>query len=78
MTYWATLWYAGLVIFQLGNEGQTLNDCEVLVKMMITDIEQSYSNPALKSQLNLTMFPENKFTATCETEVMITDVKYAK
>jgi hypothetical protein len=45
---------------------------------MITDIEQSYSNPALKSQLNLTMFPENKFTATCETKVLVTDVKYAK
>lgn len=78
MTYWATLWYASAVVLQLGNEGQTLNDCEMLTTMMITDIEQSYSDPMLKAQLDLSMFPINEFTVTCETEVLVIDEKYAK
>lgn len=78
MTYWATLWYAGAVVLQLGNEGQTLNDCEMLTKLMISDIQQSYADPMLKTQLDLTMFPTNEFTVTCETEVLVIDEKYAK
>ncbi len=78
MTYWATLWYAGAVVLQLGSEGQTLNDCEMLTKLMISDIERSYADPALLSQLDTTMFPTNQFTATCETEKLASDDRYAQ
>ena len=53
MTYWATLWYAGAVVLQLGSEGQNLNDCEMLTTMMLTDIKQSYADPVLKAQLDM-------------------------
>lgn len=78
MTYWATLWYAGAVVFQLGFEGQTLNDCEVLIKMISTDIEQSYKDPSKIPELEKSMFPTNEFKATCETKVLVTDEKYRK
>lgn len=78
MTYWATLWYAGAVVIQLGSEGQTLNDCEMLTKLMISDIEHSYADPVLKAQLDTTMFPTNEFSATCETEQLATDERYAQ
>lgn len=78
MTYWATLWYAGAVVLQLGNEGQSLNDCEMLTTLMISDIKHSYTDPVLKAQLDLTLFPINEFTVTCETEVLVIDEKYAK
>jgi hypothetical protein len=78
MTYWATLWYAGAVVLQLGSEGQNLNDCEMLTTMMLTDIKQSYADPVLKAQLDLSMFPTNEFVATCETEQLATDQRYAK
>lgn len=78
MTYWATLWYAGAVVIQLGFEGQTLNDCEMLTKKMISDIERSYADPTTLSQLDTTMFPTNQFTATCETEKLATDEMYAQ
>lgn len=78
MTYWATLWYAGAVVLQLGSEGQTLNDCEMLTKLMISDIERSYADPVLKAQLDLSMFPTDEFSATCETEKLATDEKYAQ
>jgi hypothetical protein len=78
MTYWATLWYAGAVVLQLGSEGQTLNDCQMLTRMMISDIEQSYADPMLKAQLDLSVFPTNEFTVTCETEQLATDARYMK
>jgi hypothetical protein len=76
MTYWATLWYAGAVVLQLGSEGQTLNDCEMLTKMMQRDIEQSYADPTKLNKLAITMFPTNQFTVTCETEILVIDEKY--
>jgi hypothetical protein len=78
MTYWATLWYAGAVVMQLGSEGQTLNNCEMLTRLMISDIERSYADPTLKAQLDTTMFPTNEFTVTCETKKLATDELYAK
>ena len=78
MTYWATLWYAGAVVLQLGSEGQTLNDCEMLTKMMMIDIEATYSDPEKSKELATTMFPNNQFKTTCETEQLPTDEKYAK
>jgi hypothetical protein len=78
MTYWATLWYAGAVVIQIGNEGQSLNDCEVIQQMMLTDIAQSYADPEKIDELTLSMFPTNQFEVTCETEQMLPDEKYAK
>ena len=78
MTYWATLWYAGAVVIQIGNEGQSLNDCEVIQQMMLTDIAQSYADPENIDELTLSMFPTNQFKTTCETEQMLPDEKYAK
>jgi len=46
--------------------------------MMLTDIKQSYADPVLKAQLDLSMFPTDEFVATCETEQLATDEKYAQ
>jgi hypothetical protein len=78
LTYLATLWYAGAVVLQIGYEGQTLNDCEVLTKIMMVDIEQSYNDPTMIDDLATSMFPTNQFVATCETEILETDQRYAK
>jgi hypothetical protein len=78
MTYWATLWYAGAVVLQIGSEGQTLNDCEMLRTVMITDIEQSYANPEKINELSKSMFPTDEFSVSCETEQLAIDEKYAK
>lgn len=70
MTYWATLWYAGAVVFQLGYEGQTLNDCELLTHIMRSDIEESYADPSKIEELSRSQFPTNQFAVSCETEVL--------
>jgi hypothetical protein len=78
MTYWASLWYAGAVVLQLGYEGQTLNDCELLTRMMREDIEESYADPSKIEELSQSPFPTNQFTVSCETEVLPTAKAYAK
>jgi hypothetical protein len=45
---------------------------------VLTDIKQSYADPVLKAQLDLSMFPTDEFVATCETEQLATDELYAK
>jgi hypothetical protein len=74
----ATLWYAGAVVMQLGSEGQNLNDCEMLKTMMITDIEQTYSDPSKIDELSKSIFPTNQFEVTCETQLLAVDEKYKK
>jgi len=76
MTYWATLWYAGTVILTLGSEGQRLNDCNTLIRVMMLDIEQSYAHQETMNNLATSMFPTNQFTATCETERLPIDEEY--
>jgi len=78
LTYWATLWYAGAVVLQLGYEGQTLNDCEVLTQAMLIDIERSYSDPAKIDDLMLSLFPTNEFSVTCEEQMLEIDERYAE
>jgi hypothetical protein len=78
MTYWATLWYAGVVVLQIGYEGQTLNDCELLARVMRADIDQSYADPTKIDELSRSMFPTNQFDISCETEVFSTDSEYTK
>ena len=76
MTHWATLWYAGAVVMQMGFEGQTLNDCEMLTAMMKQDIELSYADPEKLDDLAQSMFPTNQFSVTCETEILVIDERY--
>lgn len=78
MTYWATLWYAGAVVVQIGSEGQSLNDCRLLQTTMTIDIIQSYKDPEKIDKLKKSMFPTNEFKVTCETEILVTDEKYKK
>lgn len=76
MTYWATLWYAGAVVVQLGYEGQNQNDCDVLKTMMLTDLEQTYADPSKLDESVASLFPTNEFTVSCETTVLPIDEKY--
>ena len=76
MTYWATLWYSGAVVVQLGYEGHSLNDCEVLKTVMLLDLEQTYSDPSELGQSMTSVFPTNEFTVSCETSVLPIDKKY--
>jgi hypothetical protein len=78
LTFLATLWYAGAVVLQIGYDGQTPNDCQLLAKMMMVDIEQSYNDTTMIDDLAASMFPTNQFVATCETEIIETDQRYAK
>lgn len=76
MTYWATLWYAGSVVLTLGNDGQTLNDCNMLGRVMMSDISTAYADPVLEAQLANSMFPTDQFTFTCETTRLPIDKRY--
>jgi len=76
MTYWATLWYAGTVVLTMGSEGQSLNDCELIGRAMMQDITASYANPKKQQELQYSVFPENQFTVTCETERLPIDKRY--
>ena len=76
MTFWATLWYAGSVVLTMGYEGQTLQECEALSKLMITDVVTAYDDPSV--DMSDTMFPTNEFLVSCETELLPIDEEYMK
>ena len=76
MTYWATLYYAGAVVLQIGYEGQTLNDCNMLGQVMMYDIATAYMDPALEAELAESVFPTDKFSFACETERLPIDERY--
>jgi hypothetical protein len=76
MTYWTTLWYASSVVLSIGYEGQTLEQCQDLSKLMLSDIKIAYVEK--KSELDKSMFPTNEFKVTCETEMLPIDEKYAE
>lgn len=78
MTYWATLYYAGAVVLQLGFEGQTLDECNLLADAIRSDIERSYSDPTKIDELTLSMFPTNQFSVTCEDQILQLDERYTK
>ncbi len=78
MTYWATLWYAGAVVFSMGYEGQTLQECADLNKVIMTDINASYLNGKMLPELEASMFPANKFYTSCQTDFLEPDEKYKK
>jgi hypothetical protein len=58
MTFWVTLYYAGIVVLTMGFEGQTLQQCKHLTTLIMTDIAAGNGTG---------MVPED-FTATCETQ----------
>jgi hypothetical protein len=78
LTYWATLWYAGAVVIQIGYEGQTQYECEVLAESMRVDIEASYADPSKIDDLALSLFPTNEFSVTCEAKRLVTDERYVE
>ena len=79
MIYWATLWYAGSVVITLGSERQTLNDCNLLGRVMMYDIAAAYVDPAKAAELEDSVFPTaDQFSFTCETERLPTDERYMK
>lgn len=76
MTFWATLWYAGSVVLTMGFEGQTMKQCEDLAEIMMLDITSAYDQnlPGLETSI----FPTDKFYATCEKELLVIGEKYAE
>ncbi len=78
MTYWATLWYAGAVVLQLGFEGQTFEVCENIINLMEEDISNVYETPENVDELIMSVFPDNKFSFSCETEKLEIDERYRK
>ena len=78
MTYWATLYYAGAVVLQIGFEGQNFDECNLLAEVMRSDIERSYSDLTKIDELTLSMFPTNQFSVTCEDQILQLDERYTK
>jgi len=76
MTYWATLWYAGTVVFSMGYEGQTLGECLDLTQLIASDINASYSDQDILIELKQSAFPDNKFTTTCQVDFLKPDELY--
>jgi hypothetical protein len=73
MTFWATLYYSGYVVISLGFQGQTLEQCENLTSLMMSDIVVAYAEPIPEIA---DMFPTNEFTVDCTPERMGVDERY--
>lgn len=78
MSYWATLWYAGAVVMQLGGDNMSYAECQAITKLMLEDIQSSYQDESITDDIKQSMFPTNEFTATCETEKLPIDENYAE
>ena len=76
MTYWATLWYAGSVVFSMGFEGQTFEECNYMGEVMMFDIASAYSDPSKLDALEKSVFPTDEFSFTCENTRLLTNDKY--
>jgi hypothetical protein len=77
MTFWTTLWYAGAVVFSMGYEGQTEDECKRLGELIMSDIAAAYADPDTKSEIiELNVFETNQFTVSCENTMLPTDEKY--
>ena len=71
----ATLWYAGAVVFSMGVTGP--DACEYLADTIEADVVAAYQDPAKAEQLANSMFPDpSEFRVTCDDEQMPTDPKY--
>jgi hypothetical protein len=73
-TFWMTLWYAGAVVMTMGYEGQTLDECLKMSSIIQTDIDSAYAE--MQTDSNKSIFPTNKFSVTCEEELLPPDEKY--
>ena len=78
MTYWATLWYAGTVVFSLGYEGQTFKECLDLTQFLMRDINFAYQSKGKLIDTRKPIFPVNKFTTTCQTDFLEPGELYLK
>lgn len=78
MTYWVTLWYAGAVVFSIGGDGVSLDECKTLTNSMMVDIIASYQDEETVAELKGTLFETNEFSVSCESEYREPDKKYAK
>jgi len=76
MTYWMTLWYAGVVVLQLGYDGQTIDDCIFISTLAERDIATAYQNQETMEKLKTSIFPTNEFAVSCETTVIPIDEEY--
>jgi len=76
MAYWATLWYAGVVVISMGGSELSYDECKTLTNSMITEITTSYQDEEKVAELKGTMFETNKFSVSCETKYLESDPKY--
>jgi hypothetical protein len=76
MAYWATLWYAGVVVISMGGSELSYDECKTLTNSMITEITTSYQDEEKVTELKGTMFETNEFSVSCETKYLESDPKY--
>lgn len=62
----ATLWYAGAVMFTLGYSGMTLEECNNLKSIMEQDIYNAYQNLESATTLEVDGFRYEDWKVTCE------------
>ncbi len=71
----ATLWYAGAVVFSMGVTGP--DACEYLADNIEADIVAAYQDPAKMEELATSRFPDPaEFRVTCDDEQLPTDPQY--
>ena len=51
----------------LGYEGQTLDQCNNLTRIIKDDITKTYENPS--DEIKNSIYPTNKFSVTCEQKI---------
>jgi hypothetical protein len=71
----ATLWYAGAVVFSMGVAGP--DACEYVADTIEADIVAAYQDPAKAEELSSSMFPDvAEFRVTCDPERLPIDPQY--
>lgn len=70
MTFWTTLWFLETAIMSMGYEGQTLDQCNQLGKVIIEDIRTTEVVPEIIEIFGEDYDPK-KFTYTCETKQLV-------
>lgn len=63
----ATLWYAGVVVFVMGFESMTLTQCNEIKQMMEKDIYTAYQDPESAETMIDDGFVYESWKVTCET-----------
>ena len=73
--FYATLWYAGLVVLAF-QDPLTIGDCNLIGQQIMYDITETYSDPARVEQLQSTEFPTDQWSFSCEQEPQTPDIRY--